>query len=213
MPRKALFSKEEIIEKAFQLVREKGQEALTARELGTCLGTSSRPIFTLFNSMDEVRNEIREKAREYFNEYMSDALNYTPAFKEYGKRIVLFAHTEKHLFQLIFLAPEAKSNGVDQVAMTCLDAMTRDYQISQEDSMLLLGQCWTFACGLATLIMTGALDYDEAMVNEALGRQFACTLYFIKTGKHFTNITPHPRSSEEESITLKSEFPYNNINQ
>ena len=54
MPRKALFTKEEIVEKALDLVRRKGLDALTARELGAALGSSSRPIFTLYNNMEEV---------------------------------------------------------------------------------------------------------------------------------------------------------------
>lgn len=40
MPRKALFTKEEIVAKALDLVRKNGHDALTARELGKALGNS-----------------------------------------------------------------------------------------------------------------------------------------------------------------------------
>ena len=48
MPPKAKFTKAEIIEAALNIVRADGYEALTSRALGTYLGSSARPIFTVF---------------------------------------------------------------------------------------------------------------------------------------------------------------------
>ena len=62
MPPKPKFTKEEIVTAALELVSEKGIEALTARELGVRLGSSARPIFTVFNSMEEVQEEVRAAA-------------------------------------------------------------------------------------------------------------------------------------------------------
>ena len=59
MPPKAKFSKEEIVASAVEIVRTHGSDALTARALGQALGSSPRPIFTVFQSMEEVRREVR----------------------------------------------------------------------------------------------------------------------------------------------------------
>lgn len=64
MPPKAKFTKEEIIEAALEITRSEGFQALTARALGTKLGSSSRPIFTLFQNMDEVQQEVVNAAKE-----------------------------------------------------------------------------------------------------------------------------------------------------
>lgn len=48
MPPKPKFTKEEMVGKALRIVEEKGASALTARELGKALGSSTRPIFTIF---------------------------------------------------------------------------------------------------------------------------------------------------------------------
>ena len=66
MPPKAKFSKEEIIKAAVNLVRTEGAQALTARALGTKLGVSSSPVFTFFQSMDEVRREVLESAKALY---------------------------------------------------------------------------------------------------------------------------------------------------
>ena len=39
-----------------------GYEALTSRALGTYLGSSARPIFTVFKNMEEVPNALEVKA-------------------------------------------------------------------------------------------------------------------------------------------------------
>lgn len=44
MPPKAKFTREEIIQAAIQIVREKGPEAVTSRELAKRLGSSACPF-------------------------------------------------------------------------------------------------------------------------------------------------------------------------
>ena len=62
MPPRPKFSREEIVEAALRVVSEKGVEALTAKALGDALGSSARPIFTVFRSMKEVQDEVRAAA-------------------------------------------------------------------------------------------------------------------------------------------------------
>lgn len=52
MPPKPKFTREEIVAAALQVVRTRGLEALTTREIAAELGTSTRPIFTYFESME-----------------------------------------------------------------------------------------------------------------------------------------------------------------
>lgn len=44
MPPKPKFSREDIINAAFDIVQKSGTDAMTAREVGKYLGTSSTPI-------------------------------------------------------------------------------------------------------------------------------------------------------------------------
>lgn len=62
MPPKAKFTKAEIIEAALNIVRADGYEALTSRALGTYLGSSARPIFTVFKNMEEVQQDMIKSA-------------------------------------------------------------------------------------------------------------------------------------------------------
>ena len=103
MPPKAKFTKEEIIEAAFHIVKTEGLEALTSRELGTCLGSSARPIFTVFNNMDEVQQAVMESAKRLYREYVRKGLEWEHPFKGVGTQYILFAVNEPKLFQLLFM--------------------------------------------------------------------------------------------------------------
>ena len=107
MPPKPKFTKEEIVAAALELVSEKGIEALTARELGVRLGSSARPIFTVFNSMEEVQEEVRAAALKRFESYAEKAMHYTPVFKQVGMQMILFAMEEPKLYQLVYMSENA----------------------------------------------------------------------------------------------------------
>ena len=70
MPRKFMFTREQIIAAAVELTRKDGLTALTARALGARLGSSSRPIVGLFENMEEVRQEVMKEANEFYQSYI-----------------------------------------------------------------------------------------------------------------------------------------------
>lgn len=101
MPPKAKFTRDIIIQAGLSIVRENGIEALTARALGAKLGSSARPIFTVFQSMDEVQAEVKESAKSIYDEYVRKGLEQELAFKGVGTQYIVFAMQEPKLFQLL----------------------------------------------------------------------------------------------------------------
>ena len=103
MPPKTKFTKEEIVDAAYEILRVEGEEALTAREVGKRLGTSSSPIFTVFSSMGELKDAALKKATDKFIEYMNVADEYYPAYKKRGMQWIKFAKDEPVLFGILFM--------------------------------------------------------------------------------------------------------------
>ena len=97
MPPKPKFTKEEIVQAALEIVSQKGVEALTAKELGEALGTSARPIFTVFAGMKEVQDEVRSAAMRRFEGFAKQKLPDMPLFKQVGMQMVLFGAREPKL--------------------------------------------------------------------------------------------------------------------
>ena len=102
MPPKPKFTREEIVTAALSLLREQGESALTAREIGKCLGTSSSPIFTTFKDMEGLRAAVQLEAKAVFDRYMEVAKAFFPSYKKRGMQWVKFAREEPMLFRLLF---------------------------------------------------------------------------------------------------------------
>ncbi len=156
MPPKIRFTSENIIETAFDIVRRRGWEGLSARSIARELDSSTRPIYSYLKSMDNIEEEVVKKALELFLNYMT-----TPrtgdVWLDQGLGYVLFAQNEKNLFRYI--------NDEKHIALTkkygadvwkALGKQLYDYESFQglsEDQLLKIRLArWFFIHGLASLI-------------------------------------------------------------
>ena len=84
LPPKPKFTKDEITNAALTVAREKGIGAVSAREVAVVLGTSTRPIFTYYHTMDELKKEVRLFAENIFRQYVEKGLAMEPPFLGVG---------------------------------------------------------------------------------------------------------------------------------
>jgi len=115
MPPKPKFTREEVITVALDIAADKGMEALTSRELGKALGSSARPIFTVFKNMDEVFAEVRKAALAKFDEYAKRAENFKPVFKQIGLQMIMFAAEQPKLYRLVYMSEKPEAESFDDV--------------------------------------------------------------------------------------------------
>ena len=199
MPPKPKFTREEIVATALELVSEKGMEALTARELGARLGSSARPIFTVFNSMDEVQEAVRDAALKRFESYAEKAMHYTPVFKQVGMQMILFAMEEPKLYQLVYMSENAGATDFEgiverlgDVAQLCIDVIQRDYGISEKDAKALFEHVWIYTFGIGALCATGMCRFSQDEIIQMLGQDFMAVLSYAKSGR-MNMPTPVPK--------------------
>ena len=203
MPPKPKFTKEEIITTALELVSEKGMSALTARELGARLGSSARPIFTMFNSIEEVQEAVRDAAMKRFESYAKKAMHYTPVFKQVGMQMILFAKEEPILYQLGFMTDSHEVSSFDDiydrlgdVAYQCVDVIQRDYGLSEQEAKILFEHVWIHTFGIGALCATKMCNFSEEEIIEMLGHDFIAMMMLIKSGK-INQPTVHPTQKTE----------------
>lgn len=189
MPPKPKFTKEEIISAALELVSERGMDALTARDLGARLGSSARPIFTVFRNMEEVQREVRRVAMERFNEYAGKAMRYTPAFKQFGMQMILFAEEEPKLFQLLFMTENEQAGSFEDVfrelgemAAVCTGVIERDYGLTDGEANRLFQHVWIYTFGIGALCAARVCQFTKEEINEMLGHDFTAMLMLAKSG-------------------------------
>ena len=190
MPPKAKFTKEQITKAALGVVSEKGAQALTAKELGAALGTSTTPIFTVFNSMQEVQDAVMLAAMERFEEYAHKAAHLGPVFKQVGMQMILFAKEEPKLYQLIFMSSISEAQTFDDiyahlgsVADECLDVLQKDYDLSKDNAKTLFEHVWIHTFGIGALCATGMCDFSHEQIAEMLTQDFTAMMMLMKSGK------------------------------
>ena len=190
MPPKPKFTREEIVAAALELVSEKGMSALTSRDLGIRLGSSARPIFTVFNSMQEVQDAVMLAAMERFEEYAHKAAHMEPVFKQVGMQMILFAKEEPKLYQLIFMSSISEAQTFDDiyahlgsVADECLNVLQKDYDLSKDNAKTLFEHVWIHTFGIGALCATGMCDFSHEQIAEMLTQDFTAMMMLMKSGK------------------------------
>ena len=190
MPPKAKFTKEQITKAALGVVSEKGAQALTAKELGAALGTSTTPIFTVFNSMQEVQDAVMLAAMERFEEYAHKAAHLGPVFKQVGMQMILFAKEEPKLYQLIFMSSISEAQTFDDiyahlgsVADEFLDVLQKDYDLSKDNAKTMFEHVWIHTFGIGALCATGVCDFSHEQIAEMLTQYFTAMMMLMKSGK------------------------------
>ena len=183
MPPKSKFTKDEITAAALQIVREHGSGALTARALGTQLGSSACPIFTVFQSMEEVQGAVHAAAKALYKDYVEKGLAETPAFKGVGTRYILFAENEPKLFQLLFMAEQERVPGlasvlpqIDESYDKILFSITEGYGIPLASAERLYRHLWIYTHGIATLSATKMCRFRAEEISEMMTEIFISLL-------------------------------------
>ena len=189
MPPKAKYTRNEIVDAAYELVREQGAEALTAREVAKRLGTSPSPIFALFRDMEELKSAVKERAAVCFGSYMADAERYHPAYKRRGMQWVKFAQEEPMLFRLLFMQD---MHGVDlDTALqkipfdvdTDIAIIMQDYHATQAQAEHLFRQMWIYTYGMCTLCATKVCAFTEREIALRLGEIFQGMIFVLRADK------------------------------
>ena len=189
MPPKAKFTRDEIIQTAFLIAKEEGLEKITARELGSRLGSSARPIFTVFETMEQIKAEVLRCAKDLYRQYVQRGLQQKLAFQGVGIAYITFALEEPKLFGLLFMNPDTKQTGVDQILPLIdesyeqiLQSVQIPYGLNREQADMIYQHLWTYSHGIAAMCATGLCRYTTQQIAERLTEIFRSLLMMEKAG-------------------------------
>ena len=191
MPPKAKYTKNEIVRNALELVREQGIERLTARDLGEYLNCSSRPIFTAFANMDELKSEVKKAAEECYQNYIEAALNKKEVvFKDIGKVYIRFACDEKNLFKLLFMTEAVENISVNNVLpdlegkyQMILEGIAKQFEISKEQAAKMYRHLWIYTHGIAVLMVTNVCTISDEEIDNCLYEVGKSIITIIRMGE------------------------------
>lgn len=169
MPRKPSTTKDAMIEGSFQLIREKGHEYLTARNLAAFLGCSTQPIMYQFPNLDILRDLTYRRADEYHSEFILAGGN----LLEMGLRYIRFAEEEPKLFRFLFQSGRFSGSGMEELFRSpetadILAAVSEEEGLTTESAAAFFEPLAAVVHGYASLIANNAIRYDPETIRKTL---------------------------------------------
>lgn len=172
MPPKFKFTREQISEAALDITREKGMSGLTARALAAKLGCSVKPIFGLFENMEDVQQEVLAAANVMYHNYLREdmAKGIFPAYKASGMAYVRFAKEEPELFKLLFMRDRSSERIEEnrEEIRPLIELIKANTGLNEDDAYLLHIEMWIYVHGIATMTATSYLDFDMEFISRII---------------------------------------------
>lgn len=176
MPPKQRFSPQDVIEAAYKVVRKQGWEGFSARTIANELGSSTRPIYDYFSSMENIEAEVVNKALGHFIHFLSREKT-GDIWLDQALGYVLFASEEKNLFRCIndqkhtpFQKQFARRHWEELGEKLSEDDRFKD--LPDEKIHKIRAARWVMIHGLACLISNGWFESpinEDSILSEGIG--------------------------------------------
>ncbi len=173
MPPKPKFKREDIETIAFDHVRQYGWENLSTRQIAQKLGSTTRPIYSHFSSMAELKTAVMEKVLELYHSYQTTQRS-DDAFLDMGLGIIAFAHKEPNLFEFMYDPQNRQIKKQHDEAffskvLKKLEGHPRLKKFSAEMRKEFMFTMYVFTLGLTALIESGwTNDWEEEDISSVL---------------------------------------------
>ena len=187
MPPKFKFTRDEITNAALNVTRKNGISGLTARALAAELGCSVKPIFGLFKNMEEVGQEVFIASDLLYQNYLREDMakgKYSP-YKASGMAYIRFAKEERELFKLLFMRDRSREKIEEnkEEIRPLMQLIQQNLGISEDEAYLFHLEMWLYVHGIATMIATSYLDWDDEFISRVLTDAYMGLKYRYTEGK------------------------------
>lgn len=189
-------SKEDIIKKSFEILRNDGEKALNVRNIAKSLDCSTQPIYYQFRNMEELNGELNKEALKIHQEYMQKDFDPKRLYRSIGCNYLTFAIKEKNLFRYLFMKEETCT--LDEFIESDLNynlyinTLVEQTGLTKEEAKIFHKTMYIYLYGIACLTVNKTTYYTEYEVDDLLSDSYkALMLLEVAKGnikkKHLEN--------------------------
>lgn len=166
MPATIELSKEHIVKVAVKMVNDNGWDSVNARSLAKKLKISTKPLYRIYNNMDEIKEDIYKEISRQYDEFITSRVDNKKALITLCIAYVEFAQEYKNLFISLFLSNNLHWQSFENVLdekwnQSTIINLVNKHGYSFEEAKNLFMNLWLYANGLATLIATNEIKIEE----------------------------------------------------
>ena len=162
-------TKEDIIATAINLIRTNGDGCINARAIASALNCSTQPIFSNFNSMEELEQEVIIGIYNIYTSFLKNEVENKkyPQYKAYGMAYIRFAKEERELFKILFMRDRTnEENSVSMDFEESVQMIMKSTGLSYEKAQLMHFEMWTCVHGIATMIATSFFPLEWDVISQ-----------------------------------------------
>lgn len=179
MPRTKQIEKQDILRASAEVIRQKGESALTVRSIAGVLGCSTQPLYYEFANIEQLRAELLPYVRQQYLQFRCS--NY----KEFGRHFLNFARQEKELFRFVYLRRRAPGETLlDDINYDeTIRLLSQNLEMEPETARRMHHQMQLRCYGLGVMLATDYLELTEAQIETELTEFYSLIL------RHYKGIT------------------------
>lgn len=170
MPSSPKILKEDILQKALDILIREGYSAITIKRIANEMVCSTQPISWQFGGMDGFREALTNVAMDYVNRKIKPtAHNFVEAFEQTGEAYVDLAIDEPYLFRFICMGESGRHVEGGLVSLLSHDrnrivqqGLCDALHITPEQAESFMNTMVIYTHGIASLIAAGVVREDKA---------------------------------------------------
>ena len=174
MPPSQKITKDDILQAAFNLVRESGPESLNARSIAKALNCSTQPVFSCYANMADLKADVFALADQYHTDYFNRVEAGEDFFLNIGMAYVDFALEEPNLFRLLFMSDGFNGRLNELVMCDCSDHLTRSMPSfidrHSDATNAVFTDMWLYMHGISTMLVMNQLEVSRDEIREMISR-------------------------------------------
>ena len=173
MARKIKYSKEDILEKSIDFIKEYGYSKLTVRELAKYIGCSTQPIFKNYSNFDEYKVDLKKYLRKDYESFIYKIVDKEDYLYTISYAYALYAKKESNIFYSLFMADLAGTRTIRQVLDTdrnkvTINAMTKQYNISIKEAEKIYKDVRFYTHGIAAQLCVKSIKLSDKELQELI---------------------------------------------
>jgi AcrR family transcriptional regulator len=168
MPPKTKFTKEAIIDAAFDIAKTEGIDSISVRKVADKLGSSIAPIYVNFTDVEELKQAVLAKVHEIASQMIKTEYSPNP-FLNIGIAGLKFAREYNVLFKDLVFNSSRYVNQVNPSSTNIMEQMKQSHTLSgfsDEELGGILFKMRVFQLGLTVMDVNGMLpeNFDEETI-------------------------------------------------
>lgn len=159
--RRKVYTKDQILKAAHEVVLESGFEKFTARNVAKKMGISTQPIYLEFKNMEDLKRTLLQKIQtDLTRKFMSQPIT-GDLIVDAPVHYVEFALKKPRLFKALFVDPKGGGPIMYEYSVEFYKELSKQSRrfgkLPKEDYELLHLEAWVVVNGLITMLLAGII--------------------------------------------------------